>query len=356
MPAQCDLILASFQKYVDSHNAQNEGSYSKDSLSQLAMFFQEQMRKLEEVVKRQCLPLLIGVCQGYGLMDFLNEALIGQYLHKLTSQLAFLFNQLCSKRICYQLASLQSVQDLLSVEKTTQLSSSFQMQGAGHGAQSQLHSAAAVLGSAADLGFHLKNKFQWQNVFDLMKLHTVFRVSFGRGRLESRSLKDCVNKLVEKYLRVKDGGEGQGVLGLLRAYISDVTCVRKEMQGEEAEARTPYQEVLEALITEGVSAASGSEELGSRAGGQAEVETGDEEGVRLTINSIRSASLLLQCLHANICKTFVMPIYTEIVSIHKIGAWRETHRLKLAEAEEKFNIQSDEPESAKPVEGAQEQA
>lgn len=52
LPAQCDLILASFQKYVDSHNTQNEGSYSKDSLSQLALFFQEQMRKLEDVVKR----------------------------------------------------------------------------------------------------------------------------------------------------------------------------------------------------------------------------------------------------------------------------------------------------------------
>jgi len=131
LPAQCDLILASFQKYVDSHNSQNEGNYSKDSLSQLAMFFQAQMRRLEDVVKHQCLPLLVGMCQGYGLMEFINDTFVAQYLHKLTSQLTFLFNQLCSKRICYQLASLQSVQDLLSVEKMAQLSSNFQMQGAG---------------------------------------------------------------------------------------------------------------------------------------------------------------------------------------------------------------------------------
>ena len=75
--------MASFQKYVDSHTAQNEGSYSKDSLSQLASFFQQQMSKLEEVIKHQCLPLLVGVCQGYGLVPFLNDTLIRQYLHKL---------------------------------------------------------------------------------------------------------------------------------------------------------------------------------------------------------------------------------------------------------------------------------
>lgn len=91
------------------------------------------MSKLEEVVKRQCLPLLVGVCQGYGLVPFLNDALVRQYLHKLYTQLSFLFTQLCSKRICYQLASLPTIQDLLSIEKTTQLSTSFQMQMGSHG-------------------------------------------------------------------------------------------------------------------------------------------------------------------------------------------------------------------------------
>jgi len=91
-------------------------------------------------------------------------------------------------------------------------------------------SAAASLGSTSDLAFHLKSKFQWQNVFDLMKLHTVFRVSFGRGRLESESLKDCVNKLVEKHLRTSYKSSRSGVLSMLQAFMSDSCCLKREMQ------------------------------------------------------------------------------------------------------------------------------
>ena len=41
-----DIILASFQKYVDSHTSQNQNSYSRESLRQLALFFQKQLSKV----------------------------------------------------------------------------------------------------------------------------------------------------------------------------------------------------------------------------------------------------------------------------------------------------------------------
>ena len=72
-----------------------------------------------------------------------------------------------------------------------------------------------------------------------------------------------------------------------------------------------YQEVLELLITDGVVPASASSSGQSLAA---------SPSLQLSLPPIRNSSdLLMQCLHANICKTFVMPIYSEIVSIHKIS-------------------------------------
>ena len=132
--------------------------------------------------------------------------------------MSFLFTQLCSKRICYQLASLPTIQDLLSIDKTNQLAASFQMQMGSHNTSQQKLSASAVLGSSSDLAFHLKSKFQWQNVFDLMRLHTVFREKLAPGGLEDQGLCEEVNVSVERYLRSTDGP--RRVLGMLRAYIA----------------------------------------------------------------------------------------------------------------------------------------
>ena len=102
--------------------------------------------------------------------------------------------------------------------------------------------------------------------------------------------------------------------------------------------------MLEALITDGVSVRDCNDE-GQPIMQPTDLDAEDDDVLKLQIIPLKSASLLLQCLHTNICKTFIMPIFTEIISIHKIGVWRECHHLKLSEGEEKFNIQSDAADS-----------
>jgi len=148
-----DLILASFQKYVDSHMTQSQSSYSKDSLSQLSTFFQSQLGILENTVKHLCLPLIIGICQGYRLKDFLNNFLVGCQLKRLNQQLSKLFNQLSSKRICYQLSHLRT----LLTQSSAQCSQELQAVTQKFNKSSQPSSGSGI----ADLSEHIISKFNW---------------------------------------------------------------------------------------------------------------------------------------------------------------------------------------------------
>lgn len=86
-----DIILNSFQKYVDSHTQYNQGKYSRESLTKLAAFFNKELQKLERNIKEECVCGIIAICQGYGLFEFVNKYLIEIQLAKLVQQLSFLF-------------------------------------------------------------------------------------------------------------------------------------------------------------------------------------------------------------------------------------------------------------------------
>lgn len=79
------------------------------------------------------------------------------------------------------MGSLESFEDLASMEKVTQL--------------------AQKGGSASELAFALQGKFLWNNMFDLMKLHCVFREAFSRGRMSLQSIAIAINTEVDKHMR-----------------------------------------------------------------------------------------------------------------------------------------------------------
>ena len=58
------------------------------------------------------------------------------------------------------------------------------------------------------------------------------------------------------------------------------------------------------------------------------LEINDSDDTRQTVLPIDSDTLL-GLLEQNICKTFVMPIYQEITSIHKLPFWKVTQKVQI---------------------------
>lgn len=59
---------------------------------------------------------------------------------------------------------------------------------------------------------------------------------------------------------------------------------------------------------------------------------GDESP--LVLREANSHDQLLTSLESNVCKTFAMPLFAEIVSIHRVGNWRDQLKMKISDVDQ----------------------
>ena len=141
-----------------------------------------------------------------------------------------------------------------------------------------------------------------------MKLQTVFKNFFSQGRISNRSIISRINDSVKTNLLLDDED-------------SPISQAKLMLQGYISSKSDQYGSHLENLI-------AGIQELSP-------LEINDSDDTRQTVLPIDSDTLL-GLLEQNICKTFVMPIYQEITSIHKLPFWKVIQKVQILSKQEQL--------------------